>query len=82
MAKLTDAVKKLTITLQGKKEPKYDFEGVWVGADIRLIARTITRAYRKLQLASRRATAISNPTTGGLPMGTRELDAPTAMKEA
>lgn len=58
--------KKLTITLEFLKVPDYKFEGEWVGRDINLISRTIVRAYRKIQLASRQEAKISNPTIGGM----------------
>lgn len=46
--------KKLTITLIDRHNPDYQFEGDWVGADIKVVGRTIARAYRTKQLATRR----------------------------
>lgn len=47
--------KVLTIRLVDKNAPQYIFQGTWTGRDIMLIGRTIARAYRKGQLAARRA---------------------------
>lgn len=47
-------LKSVTITLQGLREPTYEFHGSWVGADIRLVQHGLHRAYRKGQLAQRR----------------------------
>lgn len=54
-ATLAGAQKRLVITLHGFEAPTYDFQGTFVGRDIMLIGRTIARAYRKQQLAARRA---------------------------
>ena len=81
MALTAKGNKKLTITLQTLKEPKFDFEGEWAGRDINLVARTIVRAYRKVQLAARREAMLNNPTIGGLPLvptGSENLDSTTA----
>jgi len=66
MALTAKGNKKLTITLQITKEPRYDFEGEWSGRDISLVARTIVRAYRKVQLVARKEAMAANPTIGGL----------------
>lgn len=46
--------KRLVITLIDRNNPDYQFEGEWVGADIKVIGRTIGRAYRTKQVAARR----------------------------
>ena len=66
MALTAKGNKKLTITLLTMKEPKFDFEGEWAGRDIQLVARTIVRAYRKVQLAARQEAKAANPTIGGI----------------
>lgn len=65
--------KKLTIVLIDRHNPEYEFEGEWVGADIKVVGRTISRAYRTKQLAARRLStfAVSDliqakPTTTGV----------------
>lgn len=47
--------KQLTVRLIDRNSPEYTFQGEWIGRDIMLIGRTIARAYRKEQLAKRRA---------------------------
>jgi len=47
--------KTLHITLVPGLAPKYEFGGDWVGRDVQLIGRTIGRAYKSKQLATRRA---------------------------
>lgn len=47
--------KELIIRLIDRNSPEFIFKGEWVGRDIMLIGRTIARAYRKEQLAKRRA---------------------------
>lgn len=45
--------KRLTIELVDRNAPIFVFEGEWAGRDIMVVARTIVRAYRKRQLATR-----------------------------
>ena len=77
MALLAKGNKKLTITLLAMKEPKFDFDGEWQGRDIQLVARTIVRAYRKIQLAARKEAMAANPTIGGF-TGSENLASTTA----
>ncbi len=44
--------KTLSIKLSAKN-PDFVFTGTWTGRDILLVQRTIVRAYRQLQMASR-----------------------------
>lgn len=70
MAQFQKAVKavakKLTITMFDRDVPEYEFTGEWAGRDIKVVGRTISRAYHKLQLAARRKLMAENPTIGGL----------------
>jgi len=43
--------KKLTVEFDGKRAPKYEFEGEWNGRDVIIVRRTIRRAYKLHQVS-------------------------------
>lgn len=60
--KMARQERKLTILMIDRDKPAYTFEGNWTGRDILVLKRTLTFAYRKQQLAIRRAAGLSEIT--------------------
>jgi hypothetical protein len=48
-----DIVRTLKVTLTGSK-PSFEFNGIWGGAQVKVVARHLARAYNKYRLTMRR----------------------------